>query len=166
MSTYNLRKMETKKIETLCRKRNCGSDIRNYFSLGVGSRDSAKCFRGQSPSYFYCLRMHSRNIYLLHTSLSFLLTFLYMLLSRISNIELLSPINYMNALCIMWSKNAILSEILVFDNEKCEQVDLSYYDLFGSLKLVLVNGHKLPAKQEVLFYLKILIVLLTVSGEK
>ncbi|EXB75148.1 Protein prune-like protein [Morus notabilis] len=29
-----------------------------------------------------------------------------------------------------------------------DEVDLSYYDLFGSLKLVLLNGHKLPAKQE------------------
>ncbi|KAF4400384.1 hypothetical protein G4B88_018726, partial [Cannabis sativa] len=30
------------------------------------------------------------------------------------------------------------------------RVDLSYYDLFGSLKLVLLNGQKLPAKQEAL----------------
>ncbi|KAF3450170.1 hypothetical protein FNV43_RR06250 [Rhamnella rubrinervis] len=29
-----------------------------------------------------------------------------------------------------------------------DEVDLSYYDLFGSLKLVLLNGHKLPTKQE------------------
>ncbi|KAJ0082943.1 hypothetical protein Patl1_11658 [Pistacia atlantica] len=29
-------------------------------------------------------------------------------------------------------------------------IDLSYYDLFGSLKLVLINGHKLPTKQEAL----------------
>ncbi|KAJ4830283.1 hypothetical protein Tsubulata_003615, partial [Turnera subulata] len=27
-------------------------------------------------------------------------------------------------------------------------IDLSYYDLFGSLQIVLVNGHKLPTKQE------------------
>lgn len=32
-----------------------------------------------------------------------------------------------------------------------KQIDLSYYDLFGSLKLVLVNGHKIPLKQEVTF---------------
>ncbi|XP_030479260.2 uncharacterized protein LOC115696500 isoform X2 [Cannabis sativa] len=31
-----------------------------------------------------------------------------------------------------------------------DEVDLSYYDLFGSLKLVLLNGQKLPAKQEAL----------------
>ncbi|XAR48013.1 Inorganic diphosphatase [Bertholletia excelsa] len=31
-----------------------------------------------------------------------------------------------------------------------DEIDLSYYDLFGSLKLVLLNGNKLPAKQEVL----------------
>ncbi|XP_043808085.1 exopolyphosphatase PRUNE1 isoform X2 [Manihot esculenta] len=31
-----------------------------------------------------------------------------------------------------------------------DEIDLSYYDLFGSLKLVLLNGHKLPAKQEAL----------------
>ncbi|KAF3450168.1 hypothetical protein FNV43_RR06248 [Rhamnella rubrinervis] len=31
-----------------------------------------------------------------------------------------------------------------------DEVDLSYYDLFGSLKLVLLNGHKLPTKQEAL----------------
>lgn len=30
-----------------------------------------------------------------------------------------------------------------------EQIDLSYYDVFGSLKLVILNGHKLPTKQEV-----------------
>nr|XP_028958836.1 exopolyphosphatase PRUNE1-like isoform X2 [Malus domestica] len=29
-----------------------------------------------------------------------------------------------------------------------DEIDLSYYDLFGSLKIVLLNGHKLPAKQE------------------
>lgn len=32
-----------------------------------------------------------------------------------------------------------------------EQVDLSYYDLFGSLKVVLLNTDKLPEKQEVFF---------------
>ncbi|KAJ0017839.1 hypothetical protein Pint_11456 [Pistacia integerrima] len=31
-----------------------------------------------------------------------------------------------------------------------DEIDLSYYDLFGSLKLVLINGHKLPTKQEAL----------------
>ncbi|XP_050222580.1 uncharacterized protein LOC126672669 [Mercurialis annua] len=31
-----------------------------------------------------------------------------------------------------------------------DEIDLSYYDLFGSLKLVLLNGDKLPAKQEAL----------------
>ncbi|PON39538.1 DHHA2 domain containing protein [Parasponia andersonii] len=31
-----------------------------------------------------------------------------------------------------------------------DEVDLSYYDLFGSLKLVLLNGQKLPARQEAL----------------
>ncbi|XP_021691790.2 uncharacterized protein LOC110673086 isoform X2 [Hevea brasiliensis] len=31
-----------------------------------------------------------------------------------------------------------------------DEIDLSYYDLFGSLRLVLLNGHKLPAKQEAL----------------
>ncbi|KAM1561512.1 hypothetical protein ACFX1Z_004630 [Malus domestica] len=31
-----------------------------------------------------------------------------------------------------------------------DEIDLSYYDLFGSLKVVLLNGHKLPAKQEAL----------------
>ncbi|XP_059667486.1 uncharacterized protein LOC132312925 isoform X2 [Cornus florida] len=31
-----------------------------------------------------------------------------------------------------------------------DEIDLSYYDLFGSLKLVLLNGNKLPAKQEAL----------------
>ncbi|KAK9267458.1 hypothetical protein L1049_009884 [Liquidambar formosana] len=31
-----------------------------------------------------------------------------------------------------------------------DEVDLSYYDLFGSLKLVLLNGGKLPTKQEAL----------------
>ncbi|XP_037492035.1 exopolyphosphatase PRUNE1 isoform X2 [Jatropha curcas] len=31
-----------------------------------------------------------------------------------------------------------------------DEIDLSYYDLFGSLKLVLLNGHKLPTKQEAL----------------
>ncbi|KAK6285036.1 hypothetical protein POUND7_003988 [Theobroma cacao] len=35
---------------------------------------------------------------------------------------------------------------LIFINE----IDLSYYDLFGSLKLVLLNGSKLPTKQEAL----------------
>lgn len=34
-------------------------------------------------------------------------------------------------------------------SENVEQIDLSYYDLFGSLKLVLLNGDKLPDKQEV-----------------
>ncbi|KAL6282825.1 hypothetical protein ACE6H2_013754 [Prunus campanulata] len=29
-----------------------------------------------------------------------------------------------------------------------DEIDLSYYDLFGSLKVVLLNGNKLPAKQE------------------
>ncbi|CAK9167418.1 unnamed protein product [Ilex paraguariensis] len=29
-----------------------------------------------------------------------------------------------------------------------DEIDLSYYDLFGSLKLVLLNGDKLPSKQE------------------
>ncbi|KAH9747571.1 DHHA2 domain-containing protein [Citrus sinensis] len=29
-----------------------------------------------------------------------------------------------------------------------DEIDLSYYDLFGSLKLVLINGHKLPTRQE------------------
>ncbi|XP_015882850.2 uncharacterized protein LOC107418662 isoform X1 [Ziziphus jujuba] len=31
-----------------------------------------------------------------------------------------------------------------------DEIDLSYYDLFGSLKLVLLNSHKLPTKQEAL----------------
>ncbi|KAM5587290.1 hypothetical protein ABKV19_005956 [Rosa sericea] len=31
-----------------------------------------------------------------------------------------------------------------------DEIDLSYYDLFGSLKLVLLNGYKLPTKQEAL----------------
>ncbi|XP_056166136.1 uncharacterized protein LOC115681133 isoform X2 [Syzygium oleosum] len=31
-----------------------------------------------------------------------------------------------------------------------DEIDLSYYDLFGSLRLVLVNGHKIPPKQEAL----------------
>ncbi|KAL6206356.1 hypothetical protein ACLB2K_023604 [Fragaria x ananassa] len=31
-----------------------------------------------------------------------------------------------------------------------DEIDLSYYDIFGSLKLVLLNGYKLPAKQEAL----------------
>ncbi|KAH9747561.1 DHHA2 domain-containing protein [Citrus sinensis] len=31
-----------------------------------------------------------------------------------------------------------------------DEIDLSYYDLFGSLKLVLINGHKLPTRQEAL----------------
>ncbi|XP_021823695.1 exopolyphosphatase PRUNE1-like isoform X1 [Prunus avium] len=31
-----------------------------------------------------------------------------------------------------------------------DEIDLSYYDLFGSLKVVLLNGNKLPAKQEAL----------------
>ncbi|GMI91988.1 hypothetical protein HRI_002868100 [Hibiscus trionum] len=31
-----------------------------------------------------------------------------------------------------------------------DEIDLSYYDLFGSLKLVLLNGSKLPSKQEAL----------------
>lgn len=31
-----------------------------------------------------------------------------------------------------------------------DEIDLSYYDLFGSLRLVLLNCNKLPAKQEVL----------------
>ncbi|CAL5346735.1 unnamed protein product [Camellia sinensis] len=31
-----------------------------------------------------------------------------------------------------------------------DEIDLSYYDLFGSLKLVLLNGDRLPAKQEAL----------------
>lgn len=31
-----------------------------------------------------------------------------------------------------------------------DEIDLSYFDLFGNLKLVLVNGEKLPSKQEVL----------------
>ncbi|XP_011040585.1 PREDICTED: protein prune homolog isoform X2 [Populus euphratica] len=31
-----------------------------------------------------------------------------------------------------------------------DEIDLSYFDLFGCLKLVLVNGHKLPARQEAL----------------
>ncbi|KAA8537097.1 hypothetical protein F0562_029575 [Nyssa sinensis] len=31
-----------------------------------------------------------------------------------------------------------------------DEIDLSYYDLFGSLKLVLLNGNTLPAKQEAL----------------
>ncbi|KAF5733598.1 protein prune [Tripterygium wilfordii] len=31
-----------------------------------------------------------------------------------------------------------------------DEIDLSYFDLFGSLKLVLLNGHKLPTKQEAL----------------
>ncbi|XP_077253775.1 uncharacterized protein LOC143892795 [Tasmannia lanceolata] len=31
-----------------------------------------------------------------------------------------------------------------------DEIDLSYYDLFGSLKLVLLDGHKLPTKQEAL----------------
>ena len=30
-----------------------------------------------------------------------------------------------------------------------KQVNLSYYDQFGNLKIVLVNGNKLPGKQEV-----------------
>ncbi|CAL5412888.1 unnamed protein product [Camellia sinensis] len=37
---------------------------------------------------------------------------------------------------------------LVFVDER--EIDLSYYDLFGSLKLVLLNGDRLPAKQEAL----------------
>lgn len=31
-----------------------------------------------------------------------------------------------------------------------DEIDLSYFDLFGCLKLVLVNGHKLPTRQEAL----------------
>ncbi|KAM7252879.1 hypothetical protein ACFE04_008690 [Oxalis oulophora] len=31
-----------------------------------------------------------------------------------------------------------------------DEIDLSYYDLFGSLKLILLNGAKLPTKQEAL----------------
>ncbi|KAB5535014.1 hypothetical protein DKX38_018100 [Salix brachista] len=31
-----------------------------------------------------------------------------------------------------------------------EQIDLSYFDLSGCLKLVLVNGHRLPTRQEAL----------------
>ncbi|KAH7569603.1 hypothetical protein JRO89_XS06G0206800 [Xanthoceras sorbifolium] len=31
-----------------------------------------------------------------------------------------------------------------------DEIDLSYYDLFGSLKLVLINGHRLPLRQEAL----------------
>ncbi|KAK2995281.1 hypothetical protein RJ640_029612, partial [Escallonia rubra] len=31
-----------------------------------------------------------------------------------------------------------------------DEIDLSYYDLFGSLKIVLLNGDKLPTKQEAL----------------
>lgn len=31
-----------------------------------------------------------------------------------------------------------------------DEIDLSYYDLYGSLKLFLVNGHKIPLKQEAL----------------
>ncbi|XP_075667778.1 uncharacterized protein LOC142637381 [Castanea sativa] len=31
-----------------------------------------------------------------------------------------------------------------------DEIDLSYYDLFGSLNLVLLNSHKLPTKQEAL----------------
>ncbi|XVF23012.1 hypothetical protein REPUB_Repub13aG0001200 [Reevesia pubescens] len=31
-----------------------------------------------------------------------------------------------------------------------DEIDLSYYDLFGSLKLVLLNGSRLPSKQEAL----------------
>ncbi|KAL5977095.1 hypothetical protein ACLOJK_021437 [Asimina triloba] len=37
------------------------------------------------------------------------------------------------------------TSLLVFIDE----IDLSYYDLFGCLKLVLLNGHNLPTKQEV-----------------
>ncbi|KAI4370925.1 hypothetical protein MLD38_019217 [Melastoma candidum] len=29
-----------------------------------------------------------------------------------------------------------------------DEIDLTYYDLFGSLKLVLISSHRMPAKQE------------------
>lgn len=37
----------------------------------------------------------------------------------------------------------------MFSSLNFQQIDLSYYDLYGSLKLVLVNQSKLPANQEV-----------------
>ncbi|KAM0950727.1 putative inorganic diphosphatase [Dioscorea sansibarensis] len=36
-----------------------------------------------------------------------------------------------------------------------DEIDLTYFDVYGSLNLVLVNGHKLPRKQEVLLCLYI-----------
>ncbi|XP_029121581.1 uncharacterized protein [Elaeis guineensis] len=44
----------------------------------------------------------------------------------------------------LFSSCRVEEEYLVFIDE----INLSYYDLFGSLKLVLLNGNKLPAKQE------------------
>lgn len=41
---------------------------------------------------------------------------------------------------------------VILERWNIEQIDLSYYDLFGSLKLVLLNSHTLPIKQEVMFY--------------
>ncbi|KAK6945709.1 hypothetical protein RJ641_013253 [Dillenia turbinata] len=49
---------------------------------------------------------------------------------------------------LKWLLNScrIDQTLLIFVDE----IDLSYYDLFGSLKLVLLNGHKLPTKLEAL----------------
>ena len=41
---------------------------------------------------------------------------------------------------------------VILERWNIEQIDLSYFDLFGSLKLVLLNSHKLPIKPEVMFY--------------
>jgi hypothetical protein len=49
-----------------------------------------------------------------------------------------------------------------------EQIDLSYYDLFGCLKLDLRNGHKLQTRQVVVilwksFFFFIIIIITAIS---
>lgn len=51
---------------------------------------------------------------------------------------------------ILTGFNNLNSSIVLYD---IEQIDLAYYDLFGSLKLVLVNCDKIPSEQEVRFFI-------------
>lgn len=44
-----------------------------------------------------------------------------------------------------------------------QQVDLSYHDLFGNLKLVLLNCDKLPLKQEVFMFAKKINIIMNIN---
>lgn len=55
----------------------------------------------------------------------------------------------------------MIFSFLFFD---VDQIDLNYYNLFGGLKLVLVNCDKIPSEQEVEIFDSKLLVLLLISS--